>query len=77
MNKFIKCRLRVIYSNGEITKEEFVDIAEASLKKDRIKAINTIKDLKKLMYYWIEDLYTDKIGRFGQVKFNNKHQLIS
>lgn len=72
--KFIGCRLRVVYSDGERSKEIFVPIKEASNKDDRIKAIESIKDYKALITYWIEDVYEKGANSF-RVQFNHLHQL--
>ena len=76
MSKFIKCRLRVTYSDGERCKDAFVNIPEGSSAKQRFKAINSIPDFKSLIKYFIEDLYDDKIGRFGEVEFDYNYNLV-
>jgi hypothetical protein len=71
--KFIGCRLRVVYSDGEKSRETFVSVKEASDKNDRIKAIESIKDYKALITYWIEDVYEKGANSF-RIQFNHLHQ---
>lgn len=73
MRKFIKCRLRVVYSDGERSKECFVDVPEASTEEHRVNAVESIKDFKKLITYWIEDVYDDHADSF-RVQFSHLHQ---
>lgn len=71
--KFIGCRLRVVYSDGERLKETFVPVKEASNKEDRIRAIESIKDYKRLIRYWIEDVYEKGANSF-RIQFNHLHE---
>lgn len=71
----MKCRLRVLYSDGERVCEKYVKIPESSTKKERIKALNKIKDCKQIITYWIEDVHKTYIVSY-RLQFNRFHNII-